>query len=131
MQVNAQGFRKILKKYDKRSKSTTKDAYLARQIEIQPCFNSESLTELTDVAASSVHEIDALIASLESCANGYVPKAPLQLQDTELDLKISETAESEFHDTFGADEFDSDLAEFVLSNQEEHLRDLLSRHTLD
>jgi CDK inhibitor PHO81 len=39
--INATGFRKILKKWDKRSKSSTKELYLQRQVEIQPCFNRE------------------------------------------------------------------------------------------
>ena len=35
------GFRKILRKWDKRSRSTTKELYLARQVEIQPVFNRQ------------------------------------------------------------------------------------------
>ena len=35
------GFRKILKKWDKRSRSTTKELYLSRQVEIQPVFNRQ------------------------------------------------------------------------------------------
>ena len=35
------GFRKILKKWDKRSRSTTKELYLARQVEVQPVFNRQ------------------------------------------------------------------------------------------
>ena len=41
MDINATGFRKILKKWDKRSKSTTKELYLARQVEVQPVFNRQ------------------------------------------------------------------------------------------
>lgn len=39
--MNATGFRKILKKWDKRSRSTTKELYLARQVEVQPVFNRQ------------------------------------------------------------------------------------------
>jgi CDK inhibitor PHO81 len=35
IEINATGFRKILKKWDKRSKSQTKELYLARQVEVQ------------------------------------------------------------------------------------------------
>ena len=35
------GFRKILKKWDKRSRSTTKELYLSRQVEVQPVFNRQ------------------------------------------------------------------------------------------
>ncbi len=41
MDINATGFRKILKKWDKRSKSTTKELYLARQVDVQPVFNRQ------------------------------------------------------------------------------------------
>ncbi len=41
IEINATGFRKILKKWDKRSKSNTKELYLQRQVEVQPCFNRE------------------------------------------------------------------------------------------
>ncbi|KAG2071971.1 hypothetical protein BDR04DRAFT_1097649 [Suillus decipiens] len=40
--MNATGFRKILKKWDKRSRSTTKELYLARQVEVQPVFNRQA-----------------------------------------------------------------------------------------
>ncbi|WFC98329.1 phosphate system positive regulatory protein pho81 [Malassezia yamatoensis] len=35
IEINATGFRKILKKWDKRSKSQTKELYLARQVDAQ------------------------------------------------------------------------------------------------
>jgi CDK inhibitor PHO81 len=41
VEINAIGFRKILKKYDKRSTSTTKELYLARQVDVQPVFNRQ------------------------------------------------------------------------------------------
>ncbi|KAG6831882.1 hypothetical protein H0H92_006999 [Tricholoma furcatifolium] len=42
VEVNATGFRKILKKFDKRSKSSTKELYLSRQVDVQP--TGESIT---------------------------------------------------------------------------------------
>jgi len=41
VELNATGFRKILKKFDKRSTSTTKELYLARQVDVQPVFNRQ------------------------------------------------------------------------------------------
>ncbi|ORZ36065.1 hypothetical protein BCR44DRAFT_33919 [Catenaria anguillulae PL171] len=60
VELNATGFRKILKKWDKRSKSSTKELYLARQVEIQPCFNRDTLTELTDIIAHHLAELSQL-----------------------------------------------------------------------
>jgi SPX domain protein involved in polyphosphate accumulation len=42
VELNATGFRKILKKWDKRSKSTTKELYLARQVDVQPVFDRQA-----------------------------------------------------------------------------------------
>ncbi|KAG8716326.1 ubiquitin-protein ligase peroxin 12 [Ceratobasidium sp. 423] len=52
IELNATGFRKILKKWDKRSKSRTKELYLARQVEAQPVFNRELIAELSDTVAA-------------------------------------------------------------------------------
>ena len=41
IELNGTGFRKILKKWDKRSKSSTKELYLARQVDVQPVFNRQ------------------------------------------------------------------------------------------
>lgn len=40
IEINATGFRKILKKWDKRFKSQTKELYLARQVEVQRTYIS-------------------------------------------------------------------------------------------
>lgn len=58
--MNATGFRKILKKWDKRSKSSTKELYLARQVDVQPCFNREVISELSDTAAANVRKLEGL-----------------------------------------------------------------------
>lgn len=49
--INATGFRKILKKWDKRSRSTTKELYLVRQIEVQPVFNRQVPSQSPPMAA--------------------------------------------------------------------------------
>ncbi|KIY45962.1 ankyrin, partial [Fistulina hepatica ATCC 64428] len=55
VELNATGFRKILKKYDKRSRTTTKEMYLARQVEVQPVFNRQvfaaCLLDITDLSS--------------------------------------------------------------------------------
>ncbi|EIE78088.1 hypothetical protein RO3G_02792 [Rhizopus delemar RA 99-880] len=57
VELNNEGFRKILKKWDKRSKSSTKELYLSRQIDIQPCFNTQVLCELSDLASANRIEL--------------------------------------------------------------------------
>lgn len=60
IEINATGFRKILKKWDKRSKSQTKELYLARQVEVQPCFNLKFIAQLSDIAAANLLELENL-----------------------------------------------------------------------
>ncbi|WVO13631.1 hypothetical protein L204_101252 [Cryptococcus depauperatus] len=57
IEINATGFRKILKKWDKRSKSNTKELYLERQVEVQPCFNREFIAKLSDIVAANLLDI--------------------------------------------------------------------------
>ncbi|KAI0755453.1 cyclin-dependent protein kinase inhibitor [Irpex lacteus] len=60
VEINATGFRKILKKWDKRSKSTTKELYLARQVDVQPVFNRQLISELSDTVAACLLDLTDL-----------------------------------------------------------------------
>jgi CDK inhibitor PHO81 len=54
VELNATGFRKILKKFDKRSTSTTKELYLARQVDVQPVFNRQVRFPTSSVRICSI-----------------------------------------------------------------------------
>ncbi|KAK8849399.1 hypothetical protein IAR55_004731 [Kwoniella newhampshirensis] len=58
IEINATGFRKILKKWDKRSKSNTKELYIERQVEVQPCFNREFIAKLSDIVAANLLDLE-------------------------------------------------------------------------
>ncbi|KAJ6264316.1 hypothetical protein Dda_0461 [Drechslerella dactyloides] len=45
--------------WDKSSKSRTKELYLSRAIEVQPCFNRDVISELSDRATTSLLELEA------------------------------------------------------------------------
>ncbi|KAF5387896.1 hypothetical protein D9615_000107 [Tricholomella constricta] len=60
VEVNATGFRKILKKFDKRSKSTTKELYLSRQVDVQPL-----ISELSDTVAICLLDLTDLSSGLK------------------------------------------------------------------
>ncbi|EPQ61462.1 Cyclin-dependent kinase inhibitor, partial [Blumeria graminis f. sp. tritici 96224] len=59
VEINGTAFSKILKKWDKTSKSKTKELYLARAVEVQPFFNATLISELSDQAATSLQELSA------------------------------------------------------------------------
>lgn len=59
VEVNETAISKILKKWDKTSKSKTKELYLQRAVEIQPCFNRDVLRDLSDRATTSRQDLEA------------------------------------------------------------------------
>ncbi|KAK4912448.1 phosphate system positive regulatory protein pho81, partial [Elasticomyces elasticus] len=59
VEVNETAISKILKKWDKTSKSRTKELYLQRAVEVQPCFNRDVLRDLADRATLSRQELEA------------------------------------------------------------------------
>lgn len=64
MEINVTGFRKILKKYDKRSTSTTKELYLARQVDVQPVFNRQVCYPFPEIQPNSNKPLLKLISEL-------------------------------------------------------------------
>ncbi|KAL1304745.1 hypothetical protein AAFC00_003686 [Neodothiora populina] len=59
VEINQTAFSKILKKWDKTSKSRTKELYLSRAVEVQPCFNRDVIRDLSDQATTSLLELGA------------------------------------------------------------------------
>ncbi|KAJ3227051.1 phosphate system positive regulatory protein pho81, partial [Clydaea vesicula] len=99
VEVNNTGFRKILKKWDKRSKSCTKEIYLSRQIEIQPCFNGVVLTELTDATTNNLQELESILENLENGKSinidKYKKNSNVGLYDNEMTYNYSFNNSSE------------------------------------
>ncbi|KAG9303986.1 hypothetical protein G9A89_005896 [Geosiphon pyriformis] len=96
IEINVTGFRKILKKWDKRSKSSTKELYLSRQVEIQPCFNRDIIAELADNAASNLLALDNLIGGLStsSPSDQHSPERKLSIGGQE-ELDVMDDLETE------------------------------------
>jgi CDK inhibitor PHO81 len=61
--VNAMGFSKILKKFDKHRKAVTKEIYLSSKVDVQPCFNNEVLASLSDSAAQMLADLESIFLS--------------------------------------------------------------------
>jgi CDK inhibitor PHO81 len=59
VEVNGTAFSKILKKWDKTSKSRTKELYLSRAVEVQPFYNPTVISELSDQATTTLQELGA------------------------------------------------------------------------
>ncbi|KAF3766131.1 ankyrin [Cryphonectria parasitica EP155] len=111
--VNGTAFSKILKKWDKTSKSKTKELYLSRAVEVQPFFNPTVISELSDQVTTSLQELGAW-------ADGDHVSFEEQ---TRPDHIVSS------QHLLGTDEGDADtlLLETTLSGNLDSLKDLLSR----
>ncbi|KAJ2736937.1 phosphate system positive regulatory protein pho81 [Coemansia sp. BCRC 34962] len=90
VEINNTGFRKILKKWDKRSKSSTKELYLARQVDVQPCFNQDIIAEFSDTVTKCLSELEhALEEETEYMAPTKMP--------SQLDLISTPSLHSALH----------------------------------
>jgi CDK inhibitor PHO81 len=114
-----------LKKWDKRARSTTKELYLSRQVDIQPCFNHKVLAELTDAVTTNLAEVDALLDRSSSVV------------DSSMSMKITvepvTTVASSTHiggRGFADDVLDAEaeLLSCIAENEVEMLFSLLQKH---
>lgn len=60
MELNRTGFSKVLKKWDKRSHSHTKDFYLATVVSVQPIFTRNEVAGLNDAALAMLMELNEI-----------------------------------------------------------------------
>lgn len=111
VETNGTAFSKILKKWDKTSKSKTKELYLSRAVEVQPFFNATVISELSDQATTSLQELGAW-ADGDNVSFSY-PRDHIVTSQNLL----------------GTDEGDVDtlLLETVVSGNLDSLKDLLAR----
>lgn len=100
-----------MKKWDKTSKSKTKELYLSRAVEVQPFFNATVISELSDQATTSLQELGAWSEG----DHVNFEKTPDHIVSSQHLL--------------GTDEGDADtlLLEAVISGNLDSLRDLLLR----
>jgi CDK inhibitor PHO81 len=61
IELNQTGFSKVLKKWDKRSKSHTKELYLSKAVSVQPVFNRAEISLLNDLCSSSLVLLNAKV----------------------------------------------------------------------
>ncbi|RDW82087.1 SPX-domain-containing protein [Coleophoma cylindrospora] len=111
VEINGTAFSKILKKWDKTSKSKTKELYLSRAVEVQPFFNPTVISELSDQATTSLQELGAWSEG----------------DHVSFDRSPEHIVSSQH--LLGTDEGDADtlLLEAVISGNLESLKDLLLR----
>ncbi|KAG6378418.1 cyclin-dependent protein kinase inhibitor [Boletus reticuloceps] len=115
VEINVTGFRKILKKWDKRSRSTTKELYLARQVEVQPVFNRQLIADFSDIVAASLLDLTDL-------STGFKFEGAAAQDVLDLQLSIERNM---YSGPFR--EFELDLRKAVENSDEATIKDLVRR----
>ncbi|KAI4201785.1 MAG: hypothetical protein LQ350_002985 [Teloschistes chrysophthalmus] len=84
--------------WDKTSKSRTKELYLSRAVEVQPCFNRDVISELSDQATTSLLELgawadgDKVQYDASKPAELIVSGQPIGTDDSDTDSQILQAA---------------------------------------
>ncbi|KAG0204690.1 phosphate system positive regulatory protein pho81 [Mortierella sp. GBA30] len=121
VETNGTGFRKILKKWDKRSKSSTKELYLSRQVELQPCFNQDAMVELADNAA--YHLLGLENSQQGNSRSSSTPSSPI----TSKPAQALHTGNLSSPMQQQMDELETDLFNALSTNQSSLVQEILER----
>lgn len=71
IELNEAGFLKVVKKWDKRSKSHTKELFLQTAVSVQPVFHKNEINELSDVVTQSLFDLESIMDGDYSVLGSY------------------------------------------------------------
>jgi len=71
IELNETGFSKVVKKWDKRSKSHTKELFISTAVSVQPVFHKNEINELSDLVTLSLFDIESIMDGDYSCLVNY------------------------------------------------------------
>lgn len=61
IELNEAGFLKVVKKWDKRSKSHTKELFIQTAVSVQPVFHRNEINELSDMVTLSLFDLESIM----------------------------------------------------------------------
>ena len=61
VELNETGFQKVVKKWDKRSKSHTKELFILAAVNVQPMFHKTEINALSDLVTLSLFDLESVI----------------------------------------------------------------------
>lgn len=71
IELNETGFLKVVKKWDKRSKSHTKELFLQTAVSVQPVFHRNEINELSDMVTQSLFDLESIMDGDYSVLDNY------------------------------------------------------------
>ncbi|KAM9932552.1 hypothetical protein OXX80_007814 [Metschnikowia pulcherrima] len=107
IELNESGFTKVVKKWDKRSKSHTKELFIQTAVSVQPVFHKNEINELSDLVTSSLFDLESImdgdysvlksVSVLESSSGANLPNRSGSITKLEQDV-VSPSAEANGHE---------------------------------
>ncbi|CAI5755646.1 unnamed protein product [Candida verbasci] len=96
IELNETGFSKVVKKWDKRSKSHTKELFISTAVSVQPIFHKNEINELSDLVTQSLFDIESIMDGDYSCLLNYndLSKQIQQQQPEETENQVVEPPSS-------------------------------------
>lgn len=81
IELNETGFLKVVKKWDKRSKSHTKELFILTAVSVQPVFHKNEINELSDLVTQSLFDLELIMdgdySVLASYSSNQQPVPPV------------------------------------------------------
>lgn len=74
IELNETGFLKVVKKWDKRSKSHTKELFILTAVSVQPVFHKNEINELSDLVTQSLFDLESILDGDYTSINNFVNK---------------------------------------------------------
>ncbi|KAK6453885.1 positive regulatory protein of phosphate pathway [Scheffersomyces xylosifermentans] len=71
IELNETGFSKVVKKWDKRSKSHTKELFISTAVSVQPVFHKNEINELSDLVTQSLFDLESIMDGDYSSLNSF------------------------------------------------------------
>lgn len=73
IELNETGFLKVVKKWDKRSKSHTKELFILTAVSVQPVFHKNEINELSDLVTQSLFDLELIMDGDYLVLENYQP----------------------------------------------------------
>lgn len=71
IELNETGFSKVVKKWDKRSKSHTKELFILTAVSVQPVFHKNEINDLSDLVTQSLFDLESIMDGDYSVLSNY------------------------------------------------------------
>ncbi|RLV85644.1 hypothetical protein JA9_002012 [Meyerozyma sp. JA9] len=118
IELNETGFSKVVKKWDKRSKSHTRELFISTAVSVQPVFHKNDINELSDMVTQTLFDLESIMDGDFSSLPKYI-----SLQESPTVLAESPSANS---DSFHSSNFNSSRHGSVVNVYNSEIDDLYS-----